>query len=159
MSSYLYLALAGDAEAPGALATAGVGLGPLAADREPAPVAEAAVGPDLHQPFDVLRALAPEVTLDFTVLDRLAKFHHLVLGQVFDRGAGVDARLLEDLLRRGAADSEDVGEPDFGPFVDRDVDARDACHANPASACDAGSGRSQGPPHFGGLPCTSRTSA
>src|SRR5215218_1593828 len=122
-------------------------------------MAQAPVGADLHQPFYVLRAVAAEVALNFAVLDRLAKFHHLVLGQVFDQGVRVDARLLEDLLRGGLADSEDVGEPDFGPFGYRDVDARDACHASPASAYGAGSGRSPKPPHFGGLPCTSRTSA
>src|SRR3954469_19521577 len=128
MAPCLHFPLAGDAEAPRTLATTRVGLRPLAPDRQPAAMAEAAVGADLHQPFDVLRALAAKVTLDLAVLDRLAKFHHLVLGQVLDRGAGVDAGLGEDLLRRGAPDAEDVGEPDLGPFVDRDVDAGDPCH-------------------------------
>src|SRR3954454_14125264 len=128
MPRSLVLALAGDAEASRSLAAAGVGLRPLSPDRKAAPVAEAAVGADLHQPFDVLRAVAAEVTLDLAVLDRLAKFHHLVLGQVLDRGVRVDARLLEDLLGCRAADPEDVGESDFSPFVDRDVDARDARH-------------------------------
>src|SRR3954454_17239993 len=74
------LALAGDAHPARALADACVGLGPLAPDREPAAVAEAAVGADLHQPFDVLGALAAEVALDLVLLDRLAQANHLVLG-------------------------------------------------------------------------------
>src|SRR6478609_6154829 len=118
MPLHLNLALAGDAEASRSLAAAGVGLRPLTPDREAAPVAEAAVGADLHQPFDVLRALAPEVALDLAVLDRLAKFHHLVLGQVLDLRVRVDASLGDDPLRGRVADAEDVGEPNLDPFVD-----------------------------------------
>ena len=46
------------------LARAGVGLRALAVDRQAAAVAQAAVGADLHQPLDVLRALAAQVALD-----------------------------------------------------------------------------------------------
>src|ERR1044072_8524376 len=56
----LCLALAGDAHPARALAAARVGLRPLAADRQAATVAQAPVRADLHQPFDVLRALAPQ---------------------------------------------------------------------------------------------------
>src|SRR6478735_4367203 len=97
-------ALAGNAHPARALAAARVGLRPLAADREAAAVAQAAVGADLHQPFDVLRALAAKVSLDLVLLDRLAQANHLVLGQVFDQGVGIDLGLREDLLRGGAAD-------------------------------------------------------
>src|SRR5262249_37074049 len=93
------------------------------------PVSQPAIGADLHQPFDVLGALAPQVALDLAVLDRLAQLHHLVLGEVLDGGVGVDLRFGENLLRRRTADPEDVCEPDFGPLVDGDVDAGDASHA------------------------------
>ena len=63
-------------------------------------MAKAPVGADLHQPFDVLGAVAAQVALDLAVLDRLAQPDDLVLGQVFGMGAGVDLGLLEDLLRR-----------------------------------------------------------
>src|SRR6187397_1003386 len=128
MPLYLNLALAGDAEASRSLAAAGVGLRPLTPNRQATAMAEAAVGADLHQPFDVLRAIAAEVALDLAVLDRFAKFHHLVLGQVLDRGIGVDFGLGEDLLRRRLPNPEDVGEPDFDPFVDGDVDPCDTRH-------------------------------
>src|SRR5205807_3538119 len=58
------LLLARHLHALGALASPGVGLGVLTSDRQPAPVAQPAVGADLHQALDVLRALAPQVALD-----------------------------------------------------------------------------------------------
>src|SRR4051794_24271262 len=91
-------------------------------------MAQAAVGADLHQPFDVLGALAPQVALDLAVLDRLTQADDLVLGQVLRLGLSIDFGLGEDFLRRRTADPEDVGEPDFDPFIDRDVDAGDSCH-------------------------------
>src|SRR3954453_21923418 len=93
------LAPAGDAHPARALAPARVRLRPLAPHRQPAPVAEAAVGADLHQPLLVLRALAAQVALDLARLDRLAQLDDLVLGQVLDMGIGVDFRLFEDLAR------------------------------------------------------------
>src|SRR6201996_6508216 len=100
--------LAGDAQPPGALATARVGLRALAADRQAAAVTQTAVGADLHQPFDVLRAFAPEVTLDLMVLDRVAQFDGLVLGEILALDAGVDPVVLEDLQRGRLTDAEDV---------------------------------------------------
>src|SRR5690606_20175369 len=120
--------LAGDAEPPRALAAAGVRLRPLAPDRQAAPVEQAAVGADLHQPFDVLRALAAQVALDLPLLDRLAQLDDLLLGQILDLHVGVDPGLAEDLPGSGATDPEDVGERDFDPFPVGDVDAGDSCH-------------------------------
>src|ERR1700742_3791432 len=118
MLPLLGLALTGESHPPRTLAAAAVGLGALAADRQAAPMAQAAVGADLHQPFDVLGALAPQVTLDLAVLDRITQANDLVLGQVLCLGVGIDFGLRDDFLRGRAADPEDVGEPDFDPFVD-----------------------------------------
>src|SRR5262249_24018189 len=122
------LLLARDAHPARALAAARVGLGPLAPDREAAAVPQAPIGADLLEALDVLGALPAQVALDLAVLDRIAKLDDLVLGQVLDRGVGIDARLLEDLVGRGAADPEDVGEPDLGPLVEGDVAPGDASH-------------------------------
>src|SRR5829696_6867045 len=141
----LDLALTGDAHPARALAATRVGLRTLAADRQAAAVAQTAVGADLHQPFQVLRALATQIALHLAPLDCLAQAHGLVLGQVLDAGVGVDLALGEDFARGRATDPEDVGEPDLDPLVDRDVDPRDACHrraAKSGAACGAGSDRS-----------------
>ena len=116
-------------------------------------MAQAAVGADLHQPFDVLGALAAQVALDLALIDRVAQANDLVLGQVFDHGVGIDLGLLEDLLGGRAPDPEDVGEADFDALADRDVDSCDTCHAprpSPDAACVGGSGRSPRPRRCGG---------
>src|SRR4051794_8997526 len=105
----LDLALAGDAHPARALASPRVGLRPLPADRQATAVAQAAIGADLHQPFDVLGALAPQVTLDLALIDRVTKADDLVLSQVFDHRVRIDFRLLEDLLGGRTPDPEDVG--------------------------------------------------
>src|SRR3954452_19654989 len=87
------LAPTGDAHPARALAPTRVRLRPLAPHRQPSPVAEPAIGADLHQPLLVLRALAAQVALDLARLDRLAQLDDLVLGQVLDRGVGVDLGL------------------------------------------------------------------
>ena len=89
---------------------------------------EAAVGADLRQALDVLRAVAAQVALDLEVLDSVAQLDRLLLGQVLDVGVRVDADLVEQLVGGRAADAVDVGEPDLDPLVEREVDSRDPCH-------------------------------
>src|SRR5215211_2441347 len=156
-----------------ALAAAGVRLRPLPVRRQTAPMAQALVGPDLHQPLDVLRPLAPQVALHEQVVHHLAKLADFVLGQVLDIGVWADLGLGQDLVGGRSADAVDVGEPYLSPLVEGDVDACDACHgylrgaSSPASrsrrstsrltptvtpdaACDAGSDKSRGPHRRGG---------
>src|SRR5207244_3928103 len=74
--------LAGDLHALGTLARACVRLRLLAPHGQATAVAQAAVTADLLEAFDVLRALAPQVTLHGqTVVDRVAEFRDLVLGE------------------------------------------------------------------------------
>src|SRR3954453_23382581 len=72
------LAPAGDAHLLRALARPGVSLGPLAVHRQAPAVAKSAVGADLREPLDVLRAIPAKVTLHLLGLDGLAKLHYLV---------------------------------------------------------------------------------
>src|SRR3954451_10377658 len=67
------LLLAGDRHPLGSLPGARVGLGVLTAHGQAAPVAQAAVGADLHQALDVLRALAAQVSHRQHVVDRVAQ--------------------------------------------------------------------------------------
>src|SRR5687768_16260435 len=62
------------------LARAGVGLGPLAAHRQVAPVAQAAPAADFHQPLDVHRDFLAQVAFDAPLLlDDAADLAHVVL--------------------------------------------------------------------------------
>src|SRR3954454_6166792 len=136
------LATAGDAYLLPAPARPCVVLCPLAGPRQPAAVAKSAIGADLRQPLDVLRAIPAKVTLDLLGLDGLAKLHDLVVGQILDVGVRIDPGVLHDLARRGLADPVNVGETHLHSLVGRDVDACDSSHApTPASACGAGSSR------------------
>src|SRR3954468_3505665 len=128
ISIYPLLLLAGDRPSL-ALAGAGVGVGALTADRQALAVAQAAIAGQIHQPLDVHRRLAAEVTLHRMVgVDRLAQMEHLLVGEILDPPLGRDAELGGDLLRLGAADAVDVSQRDFDALVGRDIDARDTCH-------------------------------
>src|SRR5665647_1679209 len=113
------------------LARTGVGTSALPVHRHATTVADALVAADVHEPLDVLRALAPQIALDRDVAgDRVAQPHDLFFGEVADLGVGVDAHYGQDLVGRGPADAVDVREPDLDPLLRRDVDACDTCHAD-----------------------------
>ena len=88
-------------------------------------------------------------------VDPVTDLVELVLGHVADALVGIKAGLGADTLRRGLADSEDVGERDFQPLFAGNVDAGDTCHRSffsfsPGAACDGGSRRSLARCHGGG---------
>ena len=70
---------------------------------------QAAVRPDLLQPLDVHRDLAPKIALDIvTAVDDVAQAAYLLVGEVTHARVGIHVCLGEDLLARGQADPEDV---------------------------------------------------
>ena len=78
---------------------AGVGLGPLAADRQVASMTQTPVRADLDEALDVERHLAAQVALDLVAsVDELAQAVDLLLGQIADAGVRVDVG-----LRRGSS--------------------------------------------------------
>src|SRR5690349_16757439 len=65
------------------LAGAGVGMGPLAADRQTAAMAQPAIAAEIHQPLDVERDLAAQIALDHVVaVDHFADLQHLGVGEL-----------------------------------------------------------------------------
>src|SRR5262245_49060250 len=106
-----------------------IGLGPLAAGRQIAPMAQAPVRTDLLEALDVQRDLTAKVALNLVAaVDDVAQAIDLLLGQVTDPGIRVDVRLGEDLLAGWQTDAEDIGQCDLDPLFARDVDACDTCH-------------------------------
>src|SRR4051794_3383722 len=110
---------------PRALAGARVGLGALAADRQAAAMAKAAIAAEIHQPLDVDRHLAAQVALDRHAADLLADALEVGVGQVLDLAVERNSGGVADLLRRRAADAVDRREADLGVLVGRNVDAGD----------------------------------
>src|SRR6266446_2928510 len=93
-------------------------------------MADATVASEIHQPFDRLLHLAPQIALDLELLvDDVADMDLLLGSQLVAVARRVDLGFGEDLLRRAAADSIDVGQRDFHPLVMRQFDSGDACHA------------------------------
>ena len=135
--------LRADHAPPRPLARAGVRVRALPPHGQVPAVAAAAVGADLHEPLDVHRDLLAEVALDAALgVEDPGDAAHLLLGEVLDPHARLDAGLAEDLVRAGGTDPVDVGEGDLHPLLPREIDACDASHsATPASACASGSGR------------------
>src|SRR3954467_9550902 len=126
----LRLLLAGHG-ALGTLASAGVGLGALTADREALAVTATLVAADLDLAPDVGLDLTAEVTLDLDLvvaLDRVTELDQLFVTQLVDAEVGVHAGLGENLLGARTADAVDVGECDLDALVAREVDTNEACH-------------------------------
>src|SRR5690606_22991581 len=90
------------------LAGTGVGPGALAAQRQAAAMAQAAVAGQVHQALDGDADLAAQVALDGVLGDLGAEALDLGLGQVADLGRRRDAGGLADLPRTGTADAVDA---------------------------------------------------
>src|SRR5947209_4539399 len=110
-------------------ARAGVGAGALAAHRQAAPVAQPAVGPDLHQPLDVECDLAAQLAFDFGFLvEHVAETPDLLVVEVLDAQVRIDVRDRQDAPRSMGTDAEDVGEGDLDALLPRNVNAGNSCH-------------------------------
>src|SRR5690349_19277603 len=83
-----------------ALAAARVRLRALPVHRQPAPMADAAVGANLGEPLDRLLAVAAQVSLDLEVrVDEVAELRDLFVREVLDLGVGAEAELGRDPAR------------------------------------------------------------
>src|SRR5690606_28238233 len=83
----LHRLLLGNGALARAFAGAGIGLGPLTADRQTPPVPQATITANLHQPLDVERNLLAEVAFHPThVLDHLADRPDVLFREVLHPG-------------------------------------------------------------------------
>ena len=62
------------------------------------------------------------------MLDVLAQFVDLLLGEVLNAGIGIDADFGDDLFRGGKANTEDVGNANLNALFPGQVYARNTCH-------------------------------
>ena len=123
------LLLLGSDRLLGAFARPGVRLRALAANRQAATVAQAAIAADVGQPLDMARDLTPQVAfhLDLAV-DGFAQLLLFVFAEILDARVRIDARALQDLMRRRKPDAVDVGKCDLDALLARKIDAGDASH-------------------------------
>lgn len=85
-------------------------------------MAESSIAANFDEPSDVLLNLLPKVTFDLVlVVDDLAEFSHVLVGELSDLDGGVDSRPLADLGGVAAADPVEVRERVKDGFVSRKV--------------------------------------
>src|SRR5215467_44043 len=112
-----------------ALAGPGVGLGPLAMDRQPTAMADALVAADLHLAPDVRLDLTAKVTFDpVGGVDPVAELDEVVVGQVMHPDVAADAGGCQRLAGAGAAYPVDVGEGNLKALLAREVNTNQTCH-------------------------------
>src|SRR3954452_13083219 len=113
-----------------ALAGARIGVGALATDRKAPAMAKPAVAGEVHQPLDVHRGLTAKVALDAVILvDRFADVDDFLVREVLDPLFRSDAKLTDNVLGRGAADSVDIGKRDFDALVGGDIAPGNTSHS------------------------------
>src|SRR5262249_14885657 len=93
------------------LPRARVCLGALSMHRETAALPQPPVSADVHEALDVHGVLAAQRALHLVLaLDQRPQLARVLVGECLDARVGTDARLLQQPLRRGRADAEDVRE-------------------------------------------------
>lgn len=129
-------------DAARAFASTGVGLGALAAGREGAAVAQAAVGAEVHKALDVQADDAAEVAFDLVLgVDDLADAAGFGFSEVVGANMCIDASFLKDLYGARAADTEDISECDVHALLAREVNACNTSHCGlPRWCCGEGGG-------------------
>src|SRR6185312_13446602 len=95
-----------------------------------APMAHAAVGPQVHEALDVHGHFAAQVAFDGELRDLRTDGVDFGLGEVFHLRRRLDASSGAGGERTGASHAEDVREPDPHVLVHRDIDAGYACHVS-----------------------------
>src|SRR5262245_15498500 len=113
------------------LAGAGVGMGALAAHRQSAAMPQPAVAPQVHQPLDVHRDFAPQVTLhDVVAVDDLADLQHFLVGQLGHSALVRDPDFRHDFVGLFSPDAMDILQCNNDTLVGGYVDAGDASHGH-----------------------------
>ena len=100
---------------------------PLSAHRQTAPVSQAPIAAEVHQPLDVHRHFASQISLDHVLaVDHLADLQDLLVGQLRHPPGVGDSDLCHDFLGLGGPDSMDVLQRNNDALVGRDIDTCDA---------------------------------
>src|SRR5262245_544757 len=116
------------------LARARVGARPLTAHRQVAPVPQATVAADLHQPLDIHRDLLAEIAFHAALLfEHAADLPDIVFGEILDPDVGAHARRTQHVVRALASNAVDVGKADLNPLGPREIHTCNTRHRLPLS--------------------------
>src|SRR5690606_36605668 len=108
----------------------GSGLGVPAANRKTTTMTQTTIATQIHETLDVHVDHAAQVTFRGVLGDVYTQLITLLLAQIADLGAGLNASGGTDLLCLGLTDTIDLGQRDNSMLVIRDVDACNTGHPN-----------------------------
>ena len=90
---------------------------------------EAAIAADVHEALDAHGDLTAKIAFDLVFLvDDLADFLDIRLGELVGAEVGADVCFLKDGARRSRTDTEDVSKSNFDPFISWQVNPSDTSH-------------------------------
>ncbi len=114
----------------GTLARAGIGLGPLAANRQATQVANATIAFDALEALEVHADFAAQVTFNdvLAVLDGMDNLGELLLRQVLGADGRVNIGFGQDVFGIAGANAIDVAQGDVDALIGGDFNADDTCH-------------------------------
>src|SRR5262245_43168113 len=123
------LLLVGDGAAPRALAGPGVSMGALPPYRQATAVPQTTIGTHLDVALDIHRDFLAQIAFHRAFLFQdLANPVDLVFIEVRHLLVKIDAGAIQQRPRTAAPDSVNIGEPDLGSFLGRQIDASYTCH-------------------------------
>ena len=118
------------------LAGTGIGLGSLAVNGQATTMPQAAVAANFAEPLDVHSGLTAQVTFDGVVmLDSIAEFCLLLLGQILNTGVGIDFGDGQNLRCTSGSDAINIGQSNFDPLITGKIDTRNTCHTKINAHC------------------------
>ena len=95
------------------------------------------VAADVHESLDVHGGLRAKRTLHpVPVLNDLPELVDVFVRELVHPSVRTHARLVQDRLRRGATNPEDVSQADHDPLVPGEVNASYSCHVPPNQIVD-----------------------
>src|SRR5437763_12617474 len=111
------------------LASPGIGMGALSANRKIAAVTAATVAANFDQPLDVHRDIFAQVAFDAAfVLDRLTDVVHFLFGEVLNLLVGIHVSCRQDARGAWISDAIDVSQRDVHMLVAWKINACNTCH-------------------------------
>jgi hypothetical protein len=99
----------------------------LASDREPTPVAQAAITADFHEPLDVHGNSLAQIAFDHAIsLDYVSDPDDLVFRKILNFDGDFHVCLQANLRRPAPADAVYICESDLHPLIDGQIHSRDS---------------------------------
>jgi len=90
-------------------------------------MAQTSIGPDFHESFNIHGNRFPQISFNHPIsLDYVPDANRFILGKVFYLGCKINSGFLANLCRPALPYSVDIGQTDWNPFVQWQINSRDS---------------------------------